>query len=73
MWQRVYDNGWCNEPLQENRTLIRRKVTIYKHTKGNTLYLTIPSSVAGDSAFPFKRGDQVIIEVKGNKLEVRKA
>ena len=49
------------------------KTTIYKHTKGATLYLSLASTLVSDSAFPFKPGDVVKVEVKGDKLEVRKA
>lgn len=34
---------------------------IYKHPKADTLYLTIPSKIAQDSAFIFKQGDTVRI------------
>lgn len=34
---------------------------IYKHPKAETLYLTIPSKIAQDSAFIFKQGDIVKI------------
>ena len=49
------------------------KTTIYKHTKGATLYLSLASKLVADSAFPFEAGDKVTVEVKGDKLEVRKA
>jgi antitoxin component of MazEF toxin-antitoxin module len=37
------------------------QATVYKHTKGNTLYVSIPSKMAQDSVFPVKEGDQVEI------------
>lgn len=46
--------------------------TIFKHTKAKTFYLTIPSSLANDSIFPFKEGDLVRIRIKDNKLVVEK-
>ncbi len=48
------------------------KSRIFKHTRGKTLYLTIPSSVATDSTFPFKIGENVKIKIKGNKLVIEK-
>lgn len=34
---------------------------LYKHQKADTLYLSIPSKIAQDSAFVFKKGDRVHI------------
>ena len=41
--------------------VLATEATVYKHTKGNTLYVSIPSKMAQDSAFPVKEGDQVEI------------
>ena len=41
--------------------VLSTQATVYKHTKGNTLYVSIPSKMAQDSAFPVKEGDQVEI------------
>ena len=41
--------------------VLATQATVYKHTKGNTLYVSIPSKKAQDSAFPVKEGDQVEI------------
>ncbi len=46
--------------------------TLYPHTKGATLYLSLAAKMVMDSAFPFQAGDKVIVEIKGKKLEVRK-
>jgi hypothetical protein len=42
---------------------LKAKATVYRHTKGHTLYISIPSKMAQDSAFPFKKGDKVTLEV----------
>ena len=49
------------------------KSTLFKHGIARTVYCAIPADVAVDSKFPFKVGEKVIVEVKGDKLEVRKA
>lgn len=46
------------------------EATIYKHTKGNTLYVSIPSRMAQDSAFPFREGQRVTISIQGKKLVI---
>ena len=43
---------------------------IYKHPKAHTLYLTIPSNVAQDSAFIFKKGDHVTIKYDPEKKAI---
>ncbi len=48
------------------------KSRIFKHTKAKTFYLTIPSSLADDSNFPFKKGALVRIKIKENRLVVEK-
>ena len=49
------------------------KSTLFKHGIARTVYISVPADVAVDSKFPFKVGDKVMVEVKGDKLEVRKA
>lgn len=51
---------------------LKGKSKIYQHGKAATLYLSIPSSMAVDSAFPFKAGDVVHIENCGGEIVVRK-
>ena len=34
---------------------------VYKHGKAKTLYLSIPSKVAQDSAFTIREGDTVVV------------
>lgn len=46
---------------------------IYKHTKGNTLYVSIPARMAQDSQFPFKEGDKVMLSFGNNRLVVESA
>jgi len=40
---------------------------LYKHTKSDTLYLAIPSKVAQDSTFIFKKGEDVSIRYDPKK------
>ncbi|MEM5772827.1 MAG: hypothetical protein QXL86_01215 [Candidatus Aenigmatarchaeota archaeon] len=51
---------------------LEAKTTLIPHKKAKTLYLTIPASVADDSAFPFKPGEEVKVIIKGSKLVVEK-
>lgn len=51
---------------------IEAKTTLIPHKKAKTLYLTIPASIADDSAFPFKPGDKVNIIIKEKKLIIEK-
>lgn len=46
------------------------KSKVYKHAKAATLYLSVPSSMAVDSAFPFKAGDRVLLECLDGKTLV---
>jgi len=53
-------------------TFINRKTP----TKGKAydrFFIYIPTELARDSAFPFKEGDKVRIQVEGKKLTVEKA
>ena len=43
---------------------------IYKHPKADTLYLAIPSKVAQDSTFVFKKGDRVKIRYDPDKKSI---
>ena len=43
-------------------TVLATEATVYKHTKGNTLYVSIPSKLAQDSGFPIREGEKVDIE-----------
>ncbi len=45
---------------------------IFKHTKAKTFYITVPSSLATDSAFPFKEGQETKIRIKEHKLIIEK-
>jgi hypothetical protein len=47
----------------DTTAMLEAEATVYKHTKGNTLYLSIPARLGMDSAFPFKPGDKVSIEI----------
>jgi hypothetical protein len=46
--------------------------TIYQHTKGKTLYLSIPSKMAQDSTFPFEAGEKVNISIAEGFLLIEK-
>lgn len=48
------------------------RTTLIPHKKAKTLYLTIPASIAGDSAFPFKPTEEVKISIKEKKLVIEK-
>jgi Antidote-toxin recognition MazE, bacterial antitoxin len=47
------------------------EATVYKHTKGNTLYVSIPSKMAQDSAFTIKEGDEVKISFENGAIVIR--
>jgi len=51
---------------------LEARTTLIPHKKAKTLYLTIPASIAGDSAFPFKPGEEVNITIKERKLVIEK-
>jgi hypothetical protein len=51
---------------------LEAKTTLIPHKKAKTLYLTIPASIADDSAFPFKPGEEVKIVIKEKKLIIEK-
>gem|GEM_PF-2547918 len=42
--------------------LLIGEAKIFKHGKANTLYVSIPSKVAQDSAFTLREGDKVEVE-----------
>lgn len=41
---------------------------IFSSGEANTLYTSIPSVVASDSAFPFEDGEEVEVEISDDKL-----
>jgi hypothetical protein len=45
---------------------------IYEHTKGKFV-LYLPAAVVKDSAFPFRKGNRVVVEIRVGGLVVRKA
>jgi hypothetical protein len=51
---------------------LEARTILIPHKKAKTLYLTIPASVAGDSVFPFKPGEEVKIIIKERKLVIEK-
>ena len=51
---------------------LEAKTTLIPHKKAKTLYLTIPASIADDSAFPFKSRDKVKITIKEKKIIIEK-
>lgn len=44
--------------------LLIGQAKVFKHGKAKTLYVSIPSKVAQDSAFTIKEGDMVDVEYK---------
>ena len=47
--------------------LLVGEAKVFKHGKAQTLYVTIPSAMAQDSAFTIKEGD--VVEIKWDKDE----
>jgi len=45
--------------------LLVGEAKVFKHGKAQTLYVTIPSAIAQDSAFTIKEGD--VVEIKWDK------
>jgi antitoxin component of MazEF toxin-antitoxin module len=45
---------------------------VVKTGKARTLFVTIPSDLVKDSAFPLSEGDQVEIRIEGEELRIRK-
>lgn len=43
---------------------------VFSSGDANTLFLSIPSDVAVDSAFPFEEGDEVEIRIDGSRIIV---
>ena len=50
--------------------VIESKSKLIPHEKAKTLYLTIPASLADDSAFPFKPGQEVKVRIDRQRLVV---
>jgi hypothetical protein len=64
---------WCNNYMIEGTGKFINRPT---ETGGRTydkFFIYVPASVAKDSAFPFKPGENVKIRIKGDKLIVEKA
>jgi len=47
--------------------LLVGEAKVFKHGKARTLYVTIPSAIAQDSAFTIKEGD--VVKIEWNKEE----
>jgi len=45
--------------------LLVGEAKVFKHGKAQTLYVTIPSAIAQDSAFTIKQGD--VVDIKWDK------
>ena len=50
--------------------MLEGKSKVYKHPKGKTLYVTIPSDVAMDSKFPLKNGMIVTVKIQENMITI---
>jgi hypothetical protein len=46
--------------------------TVSKGKKYDKFFIYIPTEVARDSSFPFKDGDRIEVEIKGDKLIIKK-
>lgn len=45
---------------------------LFRNGKARTLFMSIPSAVARDSAFPFEREDDVIVRVHDDRLVIQR-
>ncbi len=53
--------------------VLKAKSKIYGHSRGNTMYLAIPSDIATDSQFPFNRkGEEVIVTILKDQIIITK-
>jgi len=52
--------------------VLKSESKIYQHIEAKTMYLTIPSEIASDSQFPFKKGEIVIIEIVNDELIIKR-
>lgn len=43
---------------------------VFRSGEANTLYISIPSAVACDSAFPFDEGQEVTVSIEDDKLVI---
>lgn len=51
---------------------LRAETKIVKNPNANTMYITIPAVLAQDSAFPFKEGSSVEVEIITEERTVAK-
>ena len=52
--------------------VLTAKAKIVGNPKAHTQYITIPAVLAQDSAYPFKEGEEVQVEILTEKVEVEK-
>ena len=53
--------------------VLKAKSKLYKHPKGNTMYLTFPSDITTDSQFPFNReGAKVTVTILKDQIIITK-
>jgi len=50
-----------------NKVVLEAKATITGNKKGTRLRIYIPTAISMDSAFPFKKGDTVLIKIDKNE------
>lgn len=62
-------------PSKVDYMVLETKATITGNKEGTRLRIYIPSVLAMDSAFPFKKGDviKIIIEKEGEVLRIEKS
>ena len=51
---------------------LKAETKIVKNPNANTMYITIPAVLAQDSAFPFKEGSSVEVEIVTDERTVSK-
>lgn len=53
--------------------VLKTKSKIYKHSKGNTMYLAIPADIVTDSQFPFNtEGEEVNVTILKDQIIITK-
>lgn len=49
---------------------LQGKGRVFSSGEAETLYVSIPSAVATDSAFPFEEGETVTVSIEGDEVRV---
>ncbi len=59
--------------MQKGKGRFFNRPTVSKGKKYDKFFIYVPTEVARDTAFPFRHGDRIEVEITGNTLTVRKA